>query len=802
MPEKLCLFFCVLLLVCTGCNNHSAIAHTQSTSQTSLDPSYILPKPTLVEMGTGELGLDKGVYIVPAIQSSDVIVGAVERFISRMKLVGISTSDPGGIPVEIKTTRPQLSDLIVSTDESYDLVINSKGILIEASHYTGVIHGLQSLSQILHNLDSSLPIMTIRDEPRYPWRGLMIDVARHWISKETILTNLDAMEASKLNVLHLHLSDDQAFRVESKTFKNLHLKGSNGQYYSHEDIGEIIEAATLRGIRVIPEFDMPGHVTSLLTAYPELATIAQDYDLMQTYGIHPNVLDPTSAVTYAFINDLIGEMSTLFPDQYIHIGGDEVILTQWEESEKVKTFMRNNDLSDPQQLLSYFFLKVEQIIKGHGKKMITWNEGIRSQMDPEVTIGQAWQNHAALFGIVRSGFKGILSSGWYLNHNLSSADLYMVDPISDPSYVEIVPDPDQWEAWELTIDMRGQPTTGALYVFGKGYMRTGAMRMINRTIVVPSIKTTGDIMEFKINAGLGLMNVQLDTKQKGKLTGTMSMAPFNLSVEGEQVGGHDMDEGIALPSFENQKPLVGGELKNVLGGEACMWTDWTNDQNLISKVWPRAGAVAEKLWSPSATTEELGGFASRLETFGDYLITTGINYESNIDALVSLTSDGPDRGHMYTFIHTLEEVKYYDRFSASLDHNINAPLDQLADIVLPESMASVRFGTLVDRLQDQGVSPSLSDELRGYLDTWIPLYRQVEPAFARHPKIKNVEVLALALSDLSKIAAHVMDSRTLTAEEDRYYGQLKLNAQRKIDGVLLAPAEHLIRLIDSYRKEL
>src|SRR5262249_26760544 len=189
-----------------------------------------------------------------------------------------------------------------------------------------VLRGLQSFLQLVKGGPQGFPAPEIVMEhpPRFPGRGLLIDFSRHFMPVEVIKRNLDGMEAVKLNVLHWHLSDDHGFRVESKRFPKLQRLASDGQYYTQDQIRDVIAYARDRGIRVVPEFDVPGHTTSWFVAYPDLATNPGPYQIARVYGVHDAAMDPTRDHTYHFLDDFIGEMSRLFPDEYFHIGGDEV----------------------------------------------------------------------------------------------------------------------------------------------------------------------------------------------------------------------------------------------------------------------------------------------------------------------------------------------------------------------------------------------------------------------------------------------------------------------------------------------
>src|SRR3981189_1842597 len=206
-------------------------------------------------------------------------------------------------------------------DESYELVINEPGAKLTAPGPQGILHGLQTFLQLVETTPNgfAVPVVTIRDRPRFPWRGLLIDVGRHFIPLDVLKRNLDGMAAVKMNVLHWPLYDNEGFRVEGKRFPRLQEVGSDGLYYTQAEIREFVAYAHDRGIRVVPEFEMPGHSRSLFVGYPELASAPGPYKVDP--GGADAVMDPTREETYKFIDKLIEEMASLFPDDYFHIGG-------------------------------------------------------------------------------------------------------------------------------------------------------------------------------------------------------------------------------------------------------------------------------------------------------------------------------------------------------------------------------------------------------------------------------------------------------------------------------------------------
>ena len=257
----------------------------------------------------------------------------------------------------------------------------------------------------------------------------MIDVCRHWIPTHVIKRNIDAMAAVKMNVLHMHLTEDQGFRIESKKFPKLHELGSNGNYFTQEEMKGIVKYAKERGIRVIPEFDIPGHTTSWLVGYPELSSANADYQIEKNYGIFNPSLNPAKESTYSFLDEFLGEMALIFPDEYIHIGGDENKGIDWDNNKKIQKFKDKNSYTSNSELQAYFNTRVLDILTKHGKKMIGWDEVFEESLPLSVAI-QSWRGKESLYSFAKKGYAGLLSNGYYLDMANDLKVYYENNPLS------------------------------------------------------------------------------------------------------------------------------------------------------------------------------------------------------------------------------------------------------------------------------------------------------------------------------------------------------------------------------------
>ena len=335
---------------------------------------------------------------------------------------------PVTLGLSIKTQRA--AEVKLGEDESYSINITDKGIQLEAATDIGALRGLETLLQLLQ-ADAQgyyIPAVKIQDSPRFPWRGLMIDVARHFQPMEVIKRNLDGMAAVKMNVLHLHLTDDQGFRVESKVYPQLHEKGSEGEYFTQEQIREIIRYAGERGIRVVPEFDVPGHASSWLVAFPELASAPGPYSLENNAGIFDPTLDPTNEKTYEVLQGFFAEMARLFPDPYFHIGGDENEGKQWDANPKIQAFMKKHKLKDNHQLQTHFNNRIIGFLEKQGKQVIGWDEILQPSLSKSSVI-HSWRGPEGLAEAARQGHNTILSNGYYIDLMHKASEHYLNDPL-------------------------------------------------------------------------------------------------------------------------------------------------------------------------------------------------------------------------------------------------------------------------------------------------------------------------------------------------------------------------------------
>jgi hexosaminidase len=421
-----------LLALCLGL---CASAADSTDAQPQLN---LMPMPAKVQVGDGQLIIDAAFSVSASGPADPVLEKAVDRFLLRLRQrIGMTALDmrlaklpPAILEVHIEYAIRGVQSL--DEDESYVLEVNSTGAHLTAPTRLGAMHGLQTFLQLVEDSPAgfAVPAVSIEDHPRFPWRGLMIDASRHFMPVEVVERNLDGMEALKLNVFHWHLSDDQGFRVESKRFPKLQGMGSDSLYYTQEQIHEVVRYAADRGIRVIPEFDVPGHTTSWFVGYPWLASAPGPYRIERQWGVFNPAMDPTKESTYKFLDEFIGEMTRLFPDRYFHIGGDEVNGKQWDRNPHIAAFKRAHHLSTDDDLQAYFNKRLQRIVSKYGKTMMGWDEILQPDLPKNIVI-QSWRGQQSLADAAKQGYRGILSSGYYLDLIWPAWRHYTVDPISN-----------------------------------------------------------------------------------------------------------------------------------------------------------------------------------------------------------------------------------------------------------------------------------------------------------------------------------------------------------------------------------
>src|SRR5689334_626149 len=406
-----------------------------STPGQQAPPWNLMPVPAKIQPASGWWTVQQGFTISVSGADDPRVLGAAQRFVDHL-------SRATGIPLKYQAGQADKAKIAISCDhpgekiqklgedESYVLDVTDAGIKLSAPNPLGVIHGLQTVLQLVEPGPQgfSAPAVHIEDAPRFPWRGLLLDACRHWMPVDVVKRTIDGMEAVKMNVLHFHLSENQGFRIESKKFPKLHEMGSGGLYYTQDQMRELIAYARDRGIRVMPEFDMPGHSTSWFVGYPELASGPGPYELEKRWGVFDPAMDPTKESTYKFLEKFIGEMADLFPDDFFHLGGDEVNGKEWDRNSEIQSFMKSHNLKTNADLQTYFNQHVVKIIEKHKKTPVGWDEVLTPDLPKDVVV-QSWRGPESEAKAVQDGHRALLSNGYYLDLAQSAEKHYQVDPL-------------------------------------------------------------------------------------------------------------------------------------------------------------------------------------------------------------------------------------------------------------------------------------------------------------------------------------------------------------------------------------
>jgi hexosaminidase len=334
--------------------------------------------------------------------------------------------------------------------EAYNLTVSPKGIILESPSPSGLFYGVQTLLQLMPPIKQKLsevvvPAVEIKDAPRFAWRGLHLDVGRHFMPKEFILKYLDYMAIHKFNTFHWHLTDDQGWRIEIQKYPKLTEIGSVrketlighygsksydgtsvGGFYTQEDVKEIVAYAASRFITVVPEIEMPGHSLGALTAYPELGCTGGPYDVATTWGVFEDVYCAGKEDTYLFLQDVLTELIPLFPGEYFHIGGDECPKTRWQKCPLCKQKMKDEGLKSEHELQSYFVQRMGKFLNDNGKKLIGWDEILEGGLAPNAAV-MSWRGEQGGIAAAKEHHFVVMTPGeyCYLDH-------YQADPINEP----------------------------------------------------------------------------------------------------------------------------------------------------------------------------------------------------------------------------------------------------------------------------------------------------------------------------------------------------------------------------------
>ncbi len=419
-----------------------------ANAQVKTDTLNLMPWPQSISITNGSFSLDKNFKVNITGNPNPRIFARTSQFLGRLDgrtglffNQGFVTKINEFPSAQLQINCTQSGKIGINEDESYQLEIKSDKIIINATSDLGAMHALETLLQLLQNNSNSyyFPTVSISDFPRFTWRGLMIDAARHFQPIDVIKRNLDAMAAMKMNVFHWHLTDDQGWRIELKNHPKLTQLSSDGNYYTQEEIKNIVKYADERGIMVVPEIDVPGHGTAILTAYPEVGSKLNfdknTYAIERNSGIFTPTLDPSNPKTYQLLSEIFDEVCPLFSGNYFHIGGDENEGKDWDSNRKIQEFKKKNNFANNHELQTYFTIQLIPMLKKHNKTLMGWEE-IMTKNLPKDAIIHSWRGSnegiaagQSLVNAVKNGYKTVLSNGYYIDLMLGVENHYLNDPM-------------------------------------------------------------------------------------------------------------------------------------------------------------------------------------------------------------------------------------------------------------------------------------------------------------------------------------------------------------------------------------
>ena len=404
--------FSTLLLIGNSCSERKEID--------------VIPMPRSVEYHSGNFTIspETKFYTILSAESRQALTDYLEG--TSLSSVPFAESATGNNGIELNLC----DSSIVTGNEAYRIEIVKKGVRLSANTETGIFYGLQTLLQLLNNGDNkTLPALTINDSPRFPYRGLHLDVSRHFFDKEFVKKQLNAMAYFKMNRLHWHLTDGAGWRIEIKKYPRLTsfaawrpfdklndwwVEGRTfceqddpravGGYYTQDDIREVVAYAAERHITIIPEIEMPGHSEEVLATYPELSCSGKPY-------VNADFCIGTEK-TFEFLENVLLEVIDLFPSEYIHIGGDEASKSSWKTCPRCQKRMADEHLNSVDELQSYMIHRIEKFLNDHGRKIIGWDEIIEGGLSPTATV-MSWRGEEGGIKAVKAGNQAIMTPGKY-----------------------------------------------------------------------------------------------------------------------------------------------------------------------------------------------------------------------------------------------------------------------------------------------------------------------------------------------------------------------------------------------------
>lgn len=682
------------------------------------------------------------------------------------------------------------------SDEHYALKVTADGVTLRATTRFGAMRGMETLLQLIQG--NTIPLVSIEDGPRFPWRGILIDSARHFLPLETIKRQIDGIAAARMNVFHWHLTDDQGWRFASTHFPQLQEKGSDGLFYTQDEMRAIVRYAADRGVRVVPEIDLPGHATALAAAMPELISAPGPYAIERGWGVFKPLLDPSNEEVYTFIDTLIGEVTAIFPDPWLHIGGDEVDASQWKASEKIQQFMQQNGLKDEHALQAYFNQRVEKILEKHQRNMVGWDEIAHPDLPRSILI-QSWQGQDALGAVSKKDYRGILSAGFYLDQAQPAAYHYRNEVWPEGLHgVDTLQQNDRPQSWQFTMPrLKGSAVKGSFtLVEREGRWRgfidfDGKSRRAIRDITW----LAPNQVSFTVDTWMGVFRPVVSLKNN-TLAGYMLVGNVRYPAEGNKLG--EVPTGIQ-PDVPSEKQMQ----ENLPGGEVALWAEIVNAQVIDVRLWPRAFVVAERLWSAKTVTDEKNMYQRLAAVDSWSAVSVGLQQHAQAQKQMIRLANRSDIIPLQIFAEALEPAQYYTRqhlkFRAG-HYDLSEPLNRLADVLPAESDKVRALNAQVDKLiADRGDRQAMQ-AVRHQLRLWQQNLPEVMPLLAGNDGLTALTPVAKNMQEIVSMGLSLLDAmesnRTFGARDVAEMHKTLDSAAETQDEVVLAlvyPIEKLLR---------
>ncbi|WP_235421046.1 beta-N-acetylhexosaminidase [Erwinia oleae] len=763
----------------------------------------LMPWPQQVEQpaGGGRFALDNRLTI--RVEGDD-LAGAVTRWRERIGLQTgwqmmpqNGTPDKPTIAITVKTRVD--AQPLPDSDESYSLKVDANGVKLDAATRFGALRGMETLLQLVENRadNSAIPFVDIHDSPRFPWRGILIDSARHFMPLDTLRRQIDGIAAARMNVFHWHLTDDQGWRFASRHFPQLQEKGSDGLFYTQDEMKAIVQYATDRGVRVVPEIDLPGHATALAVAMPELIAAPGPYQIERGWGVFKPLLDPSNEKVYEFIDTLIGEVTEIFPDPWLHIGGDEVDASQWKASQKIQQFMRDNTLKDEHALQAWFNQRVEKILEKHQRRMVGWDEIAHPDLPHSILI-QSWQGQDALGEVSKNNYRGILSAGFYLDQAQPASYHYRneVQPAGLNGQDRIKAG-ETAQSWAFTLPrLKGSAVKGSFTLIRQEGGWRGFIDFAgkSRRMVRDIDWRTPEQVSFRVDTWMGELKPVL-TLSKETLSGYMLVGNVRYPTDGQKLAAVPTGIQPGVPDEQQAK-------NNLLGGEVALWAEIINPQVIDTRLWPRAFVVAERLWSAKDVNNEENMYQRLAAVDAWSAVSVGLQQYAQAQRQMIRLANGSDTIPLQIFAEALEPAQYYTRqhlkFQAG-HYDLSEPLNRLADVLPAESNKVRELNRQVDALIKNRGDRAALQAVRQQLQYWQQNVPAVMPLLAQNYQLKPLVPVAQQVDAVSAIGLSLLEAM----ENDRLFGAGEVaTMQAQLDKAAQAQDETILALVSPVEKLL